>query len=314
MNDKGKVLITDNVHPLLIEGLEKAGFVVHMDTAISRKEVMDIIPGFSGIVVNTRMFMDKEMMNLGTGLRFIARVGSGLDIIDLDYARQKGIEVISSPEGNCNAVAEHAVGMLLSLTNNLRRADREVRNFKWHREANRGWELEGKTIGIIGYGHTGSSLAKKLMGFDVKILAFDKYKKHFAHETRYVHEVTLEKLKEGSDVISLHVPLTSETRRMIDESFLDSCKTGVLILNTSRGAVVETRALIRALDSGKVGGAALDVFENEKPETMGAEEREMYAKLFSLNNTVFSPHVAGWTVESRRKLAEILLRKICVLG
>ena len=314
MNDKGKVLVTDSVHKVLIEGLQNAGFLVDYNVSISREEVKMIIDQFVGIVVNTRMYMDKEMMDLAPHLKFIARVGSGLDIIDHVYARSIGVEVISSPGGNCNAVAEHALGMLLSLFNNLRRGDREVRNFEWHREKNRGWELEGKTIGIIGYGHTGSSFAKKLSGFDVNVLAYDKYKKHFADETRYVDEVTLERLKEGSDVISLHVPLTHETRRMIDESFLNSCKTGVLILNTSRGGVVDTAALIGAMEAKNVGGAALDVFENEKPHTMSAEEKTMYEKLFSFDNSLFSPHVAGWTVESKRKLAEILLRKICELG
>jgi D-3-phosphoglycerate dehydrogenase len=314
MNDKGKVLVTDSVHNVLIEGLQNAGFFVDYNVSIGREEVKTVIDQFVGIVVNTRMYMDKEMMDLAPQLKFIARVGSGLDIIDQVYARSIGIHVISSPEGNCNAVAEHALGMLLSLSNNLHQGDREVRNFKWQREKNRGWELEGKTIGIIGYGHTGRSFAKKLSGFDVNVLAYDKYKKHFADETRYVDEVTLERLKEGSDVISLHVPLTSETRRMIDESFLNSCKTGVLILNTSRGGVVDTAALIGAMEAKNVGGAALDVFENEKPHTMSAEEKKMYEKLFSFDNSIYSPHVAGWTVESKRKLAEILLRKICELG
>lgn len=309
-SQKPKVLITDGVHPLLIEGLQSDGFDIVYDTEVTPDEVQRTLASYTGIVINSRMHMTREMIDAGENLRFIARLGSGKEIIDLDYAAEKHVAVITSPEGNANAVAEHAMGMLLTLMNKILIGDRRVRAFFWDREDNRGMELEGKTVGIVGYGHTGRKLSEKLSSFDVKVLAYDKYKKHFADDIRYVHETGLKELQSESDIISLHVPLTNETEGMVDTPFLSECKKGVFLINTSRGGVVKTPDLISALESKHVAGAALDVFENEKPGTMSDPEKAMYEKLFSLDNTVLTPHVAGWTHESKYKLAEVVLQRI----
>ena len=280
------------------------------DTQISLDDVYETLPDLVGIIINSRITMDRRMIDAGKQLGFIARLGSGKEIIDIPYAQEKGVAVYTSPAGNANSVAEHAMGMLLMLLNKMKLGDNRVREFEWKREENRGVELEGKTIGIIGYGHTGQRMAEKLRGFNVKIMAYDKYKKHFGDDTRYLHECTLDEVIAGSDIITLHVPLTKETTGMVNASFLEACQQGLILINTSRGRVVETQALIDALESGHLAGAALDVFENEKPASMDADEKSMYRKLFSFENTVFTPHVAGWTHESKRKLAEIVLQKI----
>ncbi|MDX1685147.1 MAG: NAD(P)-dependent oxidoreductase [Saprospiraceae bacterium] len=309
-SERPEILITDAVHDCLIEGLEKEGYKVRYDTEISPGEVKGILHRFEGIVISSRMIMDKKMIENGRRLKFIARLGSGKEIIDLDHAAKKGISVITSPEGNANAVAEHVIGMLLTLMNKIHIGDRNVRNFIWKREENRGTELEGKTVGIIGFGHTGSKVAEKLGSFNVKVLAYDKYKKHFADDLRYVEETSLEDVQARSEILSLHVPLTKETTGMVNGSFLESCKKGLILVNTSRGHVVNTMDLILSIESEHLAGAALDVFENEKPATMTQEEKEMYQRLFRLDNTLLSPHVAGWTFESKRKLAETVLDKI----
>lgn len=307
---RGKVLITDGVHPLLIEGLETDGFSVDYDTKIEMPEIRRRIHNYVGIVINSRILMDREMIDLNHDLCFIARLGSGKEIIDIPYAEERGIAVITSPEGNANSVAEHVLGMILNLLNKIQLGDQRVRKFHWNREANRGIELEGKTIGIIGFGHTGTKVAEKLSGFGVKILVYDKYRKHFGDEFRSVEESELGQVLEESDIITLHVPLTEETLGMVDAAFLKRCKSGMFLINTSRGMVVDTKALIDALDRQHLAGAGLDVFENEKPEMMNSGEKRMYERLFSFENTVFSPHVAGWTHESKRKLAQTVLDKI----
>ena len=310
MNASWNVLVTDGVHANLINGLKNDGFNVHYDKNISREKVRQILSEYHGIVINSRMIMDQGMIDAAPNLRFIARLGSGMEIVDIPYAESKSIALHRCPEGNADAVAEHTIGMILSLLNKLPSADQEVRRFEWHREQHRGTEIGKKVVGIIGYGETGSRLAKKLSGFDVKVLAFDKYKKHFADDIRYVEEVHLERVIESSDIISLHVPLTPETRGMVGKIFIDRCKKGVILINTSRGKVVNTADLLDGLERGQVGAAGMDVFENEKPTTMSDEEHAMYERLFAQPNTIFSPHVAGWTIESKIKLAEILLDKI----
>jgi len=220
----------------------------------------------------------------------------------LEYAKVKGVRVHSAPEGNRNAVAEHVLGMLLSLFNKLNQADREVRNKYWDREKNRGRELMGCIVGIIGFGHTGKRFAEKLAGMEVKVLAYDKYKTDYADDLKYVVETTLNEVMSSADVISFHLPLNPETKHFVDSTFLQNCKDGVVLLNTSRGNVIKTIDLYESLQNGKVGGAALDVFENEKPETYSIEELSLYDKLFTLPNTIF--------IESKKRLAEILLKKI----
>ena len=237
-------------------------------------------------------------------------MGSGLEIIDLDYASQKGIHVINTPTGNNNAVAEHAMGMLLALSNNLLRADSQVRQKIWNREQNRGWELRGKTIGIIGFGHTGSQFAKKMSSWELNIISYDKYRVQYGPEWDFVSKVTLEDILRESDVISLHLPLTDETRKLVNKDFINRCKDKVIIVNTSRGHVLDTADLVDALERGKVGGACLDVFENEKPHTYSQSEINTYNRLFSMDNVVLSPHIAGWTFESLEKIAQVMLEKI----
>lgn len=305
-----KVLITDKVHPLLIEGLTNEGYLVHYDTNIDNTQLDEIIHHYDGLIVNSKILMNSDRISLGENLKFIGRLGSGLEIIDVAQAKKNKIAVLNSPEGNCHAVAEHEMGMLLSLMNHLGAADKEVRQNIWQREKNRGKELRGKTVGIIGLGHTGGAFAEKLSSWRLNVISYDKYKKRYPHLLRFVEKTTLEDVLERSDVISLHLPMTEETKYCVNSDFLKKCKEGVIISNTSRGKIVVTKDLIEGLKSGKVGGACLDVFENEKPETYSEEEKVMYKELFSMENVRVSPHIAGWTQESLESIAEVLLQKI----
>lgn len=305
-----RVLITDDSHPLLREGLTRLGFACDYRPEITLAETRAIIENYTGLVINSKILVDREFLASAPRLIFVARLGSGLEIIDRESAARRGVAVISSPEGNRNAVAEQALGMLLALANNLLRADRDVRAQQWRREFNRGFELRGKTIGIIGFGHTGSQFARKLAGFETTVLAYDKYKTDYAHGMPWVRETDLETIQRQADVISLHLPLTPETRHYVDAAFLQRCRPGLILVNTARGANVDTEALVNALEDGRVGGACLDVFENEKPDTYTEHEQQLYQRLFARENVVVSPHIAGWTHESKRLLAEILLEKI----
>lgn len=308
-----KVLITDDVDNSLITKLKSIDVSVDYFPKIQLSEVKNIIQNYEIIVINTRTVMDKEMMDLAVKLQLIIRLGSGLEIIDLEYASTKGIKVINTPEGNRQAVAEHALGLLLALMNNILPSSNQVRNFVWNRESNRGLELNGKTIGIIGFGNTGSSFARLLAGFDVNILAYDKYKQRFAEDFRNVKETVPEEIFECSDVLSFHVPLTEETVFMGDMNFFNKFKKAIFLINTSRGKVIRTNELISALKSGKVRGAGLDVLENENLSRYSDIEKEMYSELFSLKNVIVTPHIAGWTKESKEKIAELVYKKIANL-
>jgi len=305
-----KVLVTDDVHETMIEKLKKNDYEVDYRPGISLEEVHKIVQDYEGMIINSKIIAHQELLSKAKNLQFIGRLGSGLEIIDLEFAKAQGINVYSAPEGNRNAVAEHATGMLLSLANNLVKGNEEVKSFHWDREGNRGFELEGKRVGIIGFGHTGSSFAKKLTGFDLEVLAYDKYKSNFASDFSFVMECTLEQVLEECEIISLHLPLTSETRYFVNEDFMRRWKHPLVLINTSRGNVIDTEVLIRALETTKLRAAALDVFENEKPHKYSENEAEMYRKLFDFPNVLVSPHVAGWTVESKRKIAETLIEKI----
>jgi D-3-phosphoglycerate dehydrogenase len=305
-----KVLVTDGVHPLLLEGLVALGFQCDYHPKIGLEQVRGMVSNYEGIIINSKVLMDKEMLDAGAKLEFVGRLGSGMEIIDLEYAAQKGIAIHGAPEGNCNAVAEHALGMLLALANNFLQGDREVRKKNWQREKNRGFEIMGRTVGIIGFGHTGSQFAKKLSGMGVEILAYDKYKTNYTNNFEQVRETTLEDILTNADIISLHLPFTPETKHLVNADFLRKCKDGVILINTSRGNVAKTKDLIVGLKSGKVGGACLDVFENEKTATFSQAEHTMYNELYEFENVILSPHVAGWTRESLQRLAEVLLRKI----
>ncbi|MFK8009638.1 MAG: NAD(P)-dependent oxidoreductase [Saprospiraceae bacterium] len=305
-----RVLVTDGVHPLLLEGLEGLGFQCDYHPKIGLEQVRGMVSDYEGIIINSKVLMDKEMLDAGKKLEFVGRLGSGMEIIDLEYAAQKGIAIYGAPEGNCNAVAEHALGMLLALANKFLQGDREVRQKNWQREKNRGFEIMGRTVGIIGFGHTGSQFARKMSGIGVEILAYDKYKTDYTNKFEQVRETTLEEILANADIISLHLPFTPETKHLVNSNFLKKCKDGVILINTSRGNVAKTKDLIVGLKSGKVGGACLDVFENEKTATFSQEEHMMYDELYEFENVILTPHVAGWTKESLQRLAEVLLRKI----
>ncbi|MFN0275691.1 MAG: NAD(P)-dependent oxidoreductase [Chitinophagales bacterium] len=306
-----RIIITDHLHPHLAEQLTAAGFSVDVFPEITNVEVSDVIENYDGLVLSTKILVTQTLIDKASRLKFIARAGSGMENIDVKYAQLKNIQVLNSPEGNANAVAEHALGMLLSLLNNISAAHYEIKNDIWQREKNRGVELDGKTIGIIGYGNTGSAFAKKLAGFHVKILAHDKYKTGFGNER--VTESYLEKIKLEADIISLHIPHTTETHHYINETFITECKKEFYLLNTSRGRNVRTKDLLEALQNGKIKGAALDVFENEKFYELPPEDKEMLKKLAAMNNVILTPHIAGWTHESFFKISDILLQRILAL-
>ena len=303
-----KALITDHVHPILLEKFDKAGISSTYLPKINQKEVESMIKDFEILVINSKITIEKNFLNKATRLKVIGRLGSGLEIIDLKAAEKNGVLVFNSPEGNRDAVAEHAVGMLLALFNNLNRAHRDVVHFNWDREANRGEELMGKTVGIIGFGNTGQALAKKISGFGVETLFYDKYatmdNNHFARG------VGLDELQEKADIISFHVPYNKETHHYLNDSFVDKMKKDFYLINTSRGKVVCKDALLKALGSSKIKGACLDVFDNEKIQSYSVEEKA-YINAFNQSGCViFSTHVAGWTRQSKIRLAEILSHKI----
>lgn len=304
-----KALVTDYVHATLISGLEERGYEVHYDRSVDMSVLPSIIHRYEMAVINSKIKMFSDMIDKAETLKYICRLGSGLEIIDLKYAAEKGIHVINTPSGNNNAVAEHAMGMLLALSNNLIRSDKEVRAQQWNRELNRGWELKGKTIGIIGFGHTGSQFAKKMSSWELDVISYDKYRTEYGSEWDFVERVTLEDILNRSDIISLHLPLTEEVLHLVNEEFINRCKDKVVIINTSRGKVIKTIDLVKALENGKIGGACLDVFENEKPHTYSLSETNTYKRLYAMHNTVLSPHVAGWTCESLENIAKVMLAK-----
>ena len=307
----GKVLITDAVHDVMLQEFHQHGYEINYKPDCTNDEVKSIISVYQGLIINSKIRCDKEFIDKGINLKFIARLGSGREVVDIPYAQSKGIKVYFSPEGNKNAVAEHAMGMLLSLANQLNQADIEVKQKIWNREDRRGWELKGKTIGIIGFGHTGSQFAKKLQGFEMRVLAYDKYlAKNYSNKVNFVKEVVLDELIHQSSIISFHLPLAKDTFHIADKSFFDKCNPATIVINTSRGSVIDTKALVNALDSGHLGGACLDVFENEKPSTYSIIENELYNRLFQMKNVILSPHIAGWTIESKYLLSKVLLDKI----
>ena len=309
----GKVLITDYVHDHLISGLEDLGYEVIYNQKFNPEDLQDAVKELSGIVINSKIKMTQSIIQSAPHLKFIGRLGSGLEIIDLECAEENNIAVFNTPSGNCDAVAEHAIGMLLMLNNNLMQADRQVRQKHWDREGNRGTEVMGKTLGIIGLGHTGRSLARKLSGWALDIIYYDPYVLENPEDYDYLSKVSLDTLCRSSDIISLHVPLTEETKGMVDRDFLMKCQRKPVLINTSRGKVVDTQALISALDQQTIRGACLDVFENEKPHSFTSEEDQLYNRLYALDNVILSPHIAGWTHESLYKIADGLLDKISKL-
>lgn len=305
-----KILHLDTNHPLLWEQLEKAGFTNEADFVSKKEEIENKIENYHGIVIRSRFKIDKTFIDKAKNLQFIARVGAGLESIDCDYAASKNINLIAAPEGNRNAVGEHALGMILSLFNKLNTADKEVKSGHWNRESNRGTELDGKTVGIIGYGNMGKSFAKKLRGFDVGVLCYDILPNVGDENAK---QVSLQELQQNADVLSLHIPWTPETDKMVNSEFIHQFAKPFWLINTARGKSVVTADLVTALQSGKILGAGLDVLEYEKLsfETLfEGEKPEAFDYLLNANNVLLTPHIAGWTIESKEKLAQVIVDKI----
>lgn len=308
---KPKVLFIDTVHPLIGQELESMGFQCDYFENYLLPDYERIIHDYEGIIIRGKIRLDEKLLSKAQKLKFIARIGAGMENIDLEFAKKNGITCLNAPEGNRDAVGEHAVGMLLMLLNHLRRADQEVRRGVWIREGNRGVEIQGKTVGIIGYGNMGSAFAQRLAGFDATVLAYDKYK--FGYSSRFVRESTLEELMELADILSLHVPLTDETIWMVDDDFISKFRKPIWLINTSRGKVVRTASLVSALKTGKILGAALDVLEYEKlsfEDIDRANLPEDFKYLIQSDQVVLSPHIAGWTYESNEKMAKVIIDKI----
>ena len=309
-----KILHIDSNNPLLWEQLQQAGFHNEADFISSKEVIEDKIKDYHGIVIRSRFKIDKTFLDKATNLQFIARVGAGLESIDCDYAIARNIALIAAPEGNRNAVAEHALGMILSLFNKLNQADAEIRKGQWNRESNRGHELDGKTVGIIGYGNMGKAFAKKLRGFDVEVICHDILPNVGDANAK---QVTLEELQQKADLLSLHIPWTPETDKMVNANFIASFSNPFWLINTSRGKNVVTADLVQALESGKILGAGLDVLEYEKLsfETLFNDKNtpEAFDYLLKSPKVLLSPHIAGWTFESHERLAQVIVDKIKLL-
>lgn len=305
-----KILHLDTNHPLLIHQLNDLGFINDEDYTSSKDEIISKVREYDGLIIRSRFSIDKSFLDKATKLKFIGRVGAGLENIDCDYAESKGIHLIAAPEGNRNAVGEHSLGMLLSLFNKFNKADKEVRHGKWMREDNRGLELDGKTVGLIGYGNMGKAFAKKLKGFDVEVLCYD-IKENVGDEN--CKQVSLKELQEKTDVLSLHTPQTPLTIGMINKEFINQFSKPFWLINTARGKSVVTKDLVDALKSKKILGAGLDVLEYEKASfenLFSSELPEAFQYLINSENVLLSPHVAGWTIESKEKLAQTIADKI----
>jgi len=308
LSKKLSILISDEMHDFFMKGAEAQGHEIVYRPRAKREEIAGLLPKMDAWVLRTGVNADADLLSNGRSLKWIGRAGAGLDNIDLVQAEKMGIVCVNAGEANADAVGEHTIGMLLMLLHKLSGAHAEVKARLWRREANRGIELKGKTIGIIGFGNTGKAVAEKLLGFGVKVLVFDKYKKDFG--LNQIYETSLEALQAEADIISFHVPLTSETNEFLNASFIAACQKPFFVLNLSRGKVVNHKDLINGLLEGKVLGAALDVLENEKIETLVGEELERFNKLANAPNVIITPHIGGWTQESFLKISQVLLDKL----
>ena len=305
---KPKVIITAYAHPSMPGELESMGYDVDVNEKITYEQLSEVVDQYAGIVVSTRIQIDEVLLKRATSLKWIGRLGSGMEIIDVDYARSKQILCLSSPEGNRDAVAEHCLGVLLSLMHRIAHAHDEVREGKWLREPNRGYELRGRKVGIIGFGNTGSSFASLLAPFGVTVMAHDKYRKDFGGG--YVHEASLEEILDEAEVISFHLPLTAETAHYANDHFFNRLKKAPYFLNASRGGVVDTNALLLALDKGLVAAAGIDVLENEDRSTYTDHARNRLNTLSHRSNVIVTPHIAGYTHEALFKMSDVLIKKL----
>ncbi len=305
-----KILFIDNAHPVLQLLLKEAGHECTMGNILSREEILKVIDQYGGVILRSRIQLDKEFLDKASHLKFIGRVGAGMESIDIKYAESLGIACINSPEGNRDAVGEHAIGMLLSLFNNLNRADREVKEGKWIREANRGVELSGKTVGLIGYGMMGRAFAKKLSGFDCNVIAYDKYLHNYSDE--FAKEASPDEIFSETDILSLHVPLSDETEFFVNNEYINRFRKNIYIVNTARGKCLKTDDLVKNLKTGKVIGACLDTLEYEDTsfEAVNGFKEHLNDLLEFADKIILSPHIAGWTMESNVKLAKVLAEKI----
>jgi D-3-phosphoglycerate dehydrogenase len=300
------ILIVDDIHEILLEKLSKAGVKFNYQPEIDKIGAEKLIPDYDGLIIRSKFQVDKDFIDLNPSLKMIGRAGAGMDNIDESYAESKGIKLIPANEGNRDAVGEHMIGMLLSLMNNLNRGDKEVRTGLWKREEHRGYELKGRTVALIGYGHNGKAMAKKLSGFDVNVIAYDKYKTGFSDQ--YATEVSMEEVVKRADVLSFHIPLTRETKGMVDDEYLYHFRKPIFFLMGARGGIVNIPAVLKKLDEGKIIGAAFDVLPIEKFPSLA--DQDWYQDLINRENVLLSPHVAGWTFESYYKLSDVLADKI----
>ncbi|KQS26754.1 2-hydroxyacid dehydrogenase [Dyadobacter sp. Leaf189] len=303
-----KILIADSMHPSLFNMLDERGWEYDYHPEFRREDIKAALPGYEGLFIRSKTFLDEELLINAERLRFIARAGAGLDLIDLDVVKRMHITLFHAGKGNRDAVAEQALGMLLALFNNILKADREVRRGIWDREGNRGIELMNKTVGIIGYGNNGSATAKRLSGFGCEVLAYDKYRDNYGDD--FATESTMEEIMAKADVISLHIPLTNVTRYLINDDFIAGCAKPIYLLNLSRGEIVKLDAVVKGLESGKIRGACLDVLENEKIGKLTEEQKRTFDYLKNSDKVVLTPHIGGWTHESYVRINEVLVQQI----
>jgi D-3-phosphoglycerate dehydrogenase len=312
MSRNKKIIIVDEMHGSINSDLESLGFEVTNLPLISRKQILEVVGDYIGIVIRSKTELDNELLSAAHQLKFIARAGAGIDKIDEKYCVKKGIEILNSPEGNRDALGEHLTGMLLTLFNRIHIADREIRKGNWNRKGNRGYELNGRTVGIIGYGNMGNAFAQRLSGFNCRVLAYDKYKEGFTDSL--VKEATMKEIFTETDILSLHVPLTEETDRFYNKRFFKKFKKSIFLLNTARGKILPLKDLLDMMNEKKIMGAALDVLENENPGSYDENEKALFEDLVSRDNVILTPHVAGWSQESYVKINEVLVKKIIGLN